>query len=79
MSLPFLRYLISVLLLDECYLSLEVKEVSDDVKYLGEFPVLTENITLVLGRITPVNPNRDSPNGYPTVTPTELQPITLAH
>ena len=26
-----------------------------------------------------VNPNRDSPNGYPTVTPTELQPITLAH
>ena len=26
-----------------------------------------------------VNPNRDSPNGYPTVTPTELQPVTLAH
>ena len=26
-----------------------------------------------------VNPNRDSPNGYPTVTPTELQPITLSH
>ena len=25
-----------------------------------------------------VNPNRDSPNGYPTVTPTELQPVTLA-
>ena len=23
--------------------------------------------------------NRDSPNGYPTVTPTELQPVTLAH
>ena len=33
---------------------LEVKEVSDGVKYLGEFPVLTENITLVLGRVTPV-------------------------
>ena len=26
-----------------------------------------------------VNPNRDSPNGYPTVTPAELQPVTLAH
>ena len=26
-----------------------------------------------------VNPNRDSPNGYPTVMPTELQPVTLAH
>ena len=26
-----------------------------------------------------VNPNRDSPNGYPTATPTELQPVTLAH
>ena len=26
-----------------------------------------------------VNPNRDSPNGYLTVTPTELQPVTLAH
>ena len=26
-----------------------------------------------------VNPNCDSPNGYPTVTPTELQPVTLAH
>ena len=26
-----------------------------------------------------VNPNRDFPNGYPTVTPTELQPVTLAH
>ena len=26
-----------------------------------------------------VNPNRDSPNGYPMVTPTELQPVTLAH
>ena len=26
-----------------------------------------------------VNPNRDSPYGYPTVTPTELQPVTLAH
>ena len=26
-----------------------------------------------------VNPNHDSPNGYPTVTPTELQPVTLAH
>ena len=29
--------------------------------------------------VPPVNPNRDSPNGYPTVTPTELQPVTLAH
>ena len=29
--------------------------------------------------LPPVNPNRDSPNGYPTVTPTELQPVTLAH
>ena len=27
----------------------------------------------------PVNPNRDSPNGYLTVTPAELQPVTLAH
>ena len=26
-----------------------------------------------------VNPYRDSPNGYPTVSPTELQPVTLAH
>ena len=26
-----------------------------------------------------VNPNRDSPNGYPTVTREELQPVTLAH
>ena len=29
--------------------------------------------------IIDVNLNRDSPNGYPTVTPTELQPVTLAH
>ena len=26
-----------------------------------------------------VNPNRDSPNGYPTVKLAELQPITLSH
>ena len=26
-----------------------------------------------------VNPNRGSPNGYPTVTPAELQPVTSAH
>ena len=26
-----------------------------------------------------VNPNRDSPNGYPTVKRAKLQPITLAH
>ena len=26
-----------------------------------------------------VNPNRDSPNGYPTVQHAELQPDTLAH
>ena len=26
-----------------------------------------------------VNPNRDSPNGYPTVKRAELQPVTLAH
>ena len=26
-----------------------------------------------------VNPNHDSPNGYPTVMHAELQPITLAH
>ena len=32
-----------------------------------------------LSNPNPVNPNRDSPNGYPTVTPTELQPVTLAH
>ena len=31
------------------------------------------------GAMTTVNPNRDSPNGYPTVTPTELQPVTLSH
>ena len=31
------------------------------------------------GSISFVNPNRDSPNGYPTVTPAELQPVTLAH
>ena len=30
-------------------------------------------------RLWTLNPNRDSPNGYPTVTPTELQPVTLAH
>ena len=36
---------------------MEVKEVSDDVKNFGEFPVLTENITLVLGRVTPVKNN----------------------
>ena len=29
--------------------------------------------------ITCVNPNCDSPNGYPMVTPTKLQPVTLAH
>ena len=29
--------------------------------------------------VVSVNPNRDSPNGYPTVTPAELQPVTLAH
>ena len=26
-----------------------------------------------------VNPNRDSPNGYPTVKLAELQPVTLSH
>ena len=26
-----------------------------------------------------VNPNRDSPNGYPTVKHAELQPVTLSH
>ena len=26
-----------------------------------------------------VNSNRDSPNGFPTVTHAELQPVTLAH
>ena len=28
---------------------------------------------------TTVNPNRDSPNGYPMVTLAELQPVTLSH
>ena len=36
-------------------------------------------LTAVWRRVSFVNPNRDSPNGYPTVTPTELQPVTLAH
>ena len=26
-----------------------------------------------------LNPNRDSPNGYPTVRPAELQSVTLSH
>ena len=43
---------------------------------------MLENGSLTSGRggtgMT-VNPNRDSTNGYPTVTPTELQPVTLAH
>ena len=39
-----------------------------------------EQPTVAVARETPpVNPNRDSPNGYPTVTPTELQPVTLSH
>ena len=40
--------------MDERDLSLEVKKVSDDMKYLAEFPMLTENITFILGRVTPV-------------------------
>ena len=51
--------------MDECNLSLEVKEVSDDVKYLGEFPVLTENITLVLGRVTPMKNKYSGSYGFP--------------
>ena len=41
--------------------------------------VLFAQAKLYLSKRTAVNPNRDSPNGYPTVTPAELQPVTLAH
>ena len=57
------------------------------LKMKMEFMLFKYALTLVSCRIEQivctthinVNPNRDSPNGYPTVTPTELQPVTLAH
>ena len=56
--------------------------------HLASWGGVTTKISLVLVRFgliklkpnqNTVNPNRDSPNGYPTVTPAELQPVTLAH
>ena len=51
--------------------------------YLLQQPPASSSMRFLLGdSCSPpesVNPNRDSPNGYPTVTPTELQPVTLAH
>ena len=44
---------------------MEVKEVSDDVKDFGEFPMLTENITFVLGGITPVQNKYFGSYGFP--------------
>ena len=46
---------------------------------IGRTFLLPENEKGECLRVTIVNPNRDSPNGYPTVTPAELQPVTLAH
>ena len=43
----------------------KVKEVSNDVKYLGEFPVFAENVTLVLGRITPMKNKHFGSYGFP--------------
>ena len=54
-----------VLLLDESDLSLEVKEVSHDVEYLGEFPVLAEAVTFDLGRVTPVKYKDFGRNCFP--------------
>ena len=64
-SFPFLRHKTLVLLLDVSDFLLEVKKVSDDMKYLGEFPMLTENITFVLGRVTPVKYKNFVSNSFP--------------
>ena len=47
--------------------------------FFSMVPNKTLNIAGARSINVSVNPNRDSPNGYPTVTPTELQPVTLAH
>ena len=68
-----------------CYIQHLMDESEDETRNpLSEENWMTQNnwkfIKYVIHhRHLIVNPNRDSPNGYPTVTPTELQPVTLAH
>ena len=48
---------------------------------LGVYDLVPINGSVMIGngKSISVNPNRDSPNGYPTVTLAELQPVTLSH
>ena len=55
-------------------------ETEGDQDYFFDVAPTSEEMPLpLLPDAIEIVPNRDSPNGYPTVTPTELQPVTLSH